>query len=131
MFLKFGKYPGKTLSWSSFRQIASIQITASSFTTYVYKILENSLDNVAVEFLLTQAWQALKVSPQNSCSEELFGKTPGKPASLLKKNSNLDVSLESMQSMQKFSEQLFFQNTNGQMLPNYLFLEDQSMLLET
>ena len=45
-------------------------------------------------------------------------------------NSTRDVSLESIQSMQKFSEQLFFQNTNGRMLPNCLFLEHKWMPLD-
>ena len=31
-FENFGKCPGKTLLWSSFKQIASLQITASSLT---------------------------------------------------------------------------------------------------
>ena len=48
---------------------------------------------------------------QNSCSKELFGVIPGRLTSVLKKNSMLDVSLESMQSMRKFSEKLFFYNT--------------------
>ena len=54
----------------------------------------------------------------SSCSKELFEKISGRCTSVLKKNSILDVSLESMESVQKFSEQLFFQNTNGRMLLN-------------
>ena len=49
-FENFGKCPGKTLSWSSFEQIASLQITASSLTWHVCKILENSWDNVCCGF---------------------------------------------------------------------------------
>ena len=61
--------------------------------------------------------QTLIGSLQNSYSKELFGKIPGKSASVFKKNSTLDVSLESMQNMQKFSKQLFFQNTYGRVVP--------------
>ena len=52
--------------------------------------------------------QALTGPLQNSCSREFFGKIiPGRTASALKKNSTLDVSLKSMQSMQTILEQLF------------------------
>ena len=57
--------------------------------------------------------QAQTGSLQNSCSKELFGKVPGRPAGVLKKDSTLDVLLG---GMQRFPEQLFFQNTNGWML---------------
>ena len=62
----------------------------------------------AVEFLFTEAG-ANRFSTE-CCSEELFGKIPGRHASAYKKNSILDVSQESMQSVQKCLEQLFFQN---------------------
>ena len=64
---------------------------------------------------------------QNSCSKELFGVIPGRLISVLEKNSTLDVSLESMQSMQKFSEQLFFKNTrtDAYECSNNFFLEHQ------
>ena len=58
--------------------------------------------------------QALIDSLQNSCSNKLFEKVPGRSASLLKKDSTLDVLLKSMQT---FPEQLFFQYNNGRMLP--------------
>ena len=60
--------------------------------------------------------QTLTGSLQNSCSKEVFRKNPRRPASALKKNTTLDVLLERRQSMQKFSEQLFFQNNNGRVL---------------
>ena len=58
--------------------------------------------------------QTLTVSLQNSCSKELFGKVPGRPASVIKKDSAVGFLLGNMQN---FSEQLFFQNTNEQMFP--------------
>ena len=60
--------------------------------------------------------QALTGSLQISCSKDPFRKIQGRPESGLKKNPTLDVTLDSMQSMQKFLEQLFFQNTNGRMI---------------
>ena len=47
-------------------------------------------------------------------AKELFGKVPGRSAGVLKKDSTLDVSLGSLQILW---EQLFFDNTNGLMLP--------------
>ena len=66
----------------------------------------------AVGFLLQK--QAPIDSLQSTCSKQLFGKVPGRPASLFRKDSSLDVFRE---IMEKFSKQLFqiafFQNTNG------------------
>ena len=61
--------------------------------------------------------QRLSGSLQNSCSKELFGKFPGGPANALKHNSTLDGLQKSMQSMQKFLEQLFFRTIDGRVLP--------------
>ena len=58
--------------------------------------------------------QVLTGSLNNGCSKDLFRKVPGKSASLLQKDSTLDVLLG---SMQKFLEKLFLQNTSGWMLP--------------
>ena len=63
----------------------------------------------AVEF------QALAGSLQNSCSKELLKKVPGRSANVLKKDSTLDILLA---CLQKFSEHLFFRNTNGRVIPN-------------
>ena len=41
--------------------------------------------------------QALEGSPQNSCSAYLFGKLPGRPANVLKKDRTMDVLLKSFQ----------------------------------
>ena len=52
-FGNFGKFPGKTLSWSSFKQIANYQITAlpSMFVKF-WKIPEITC---TVEFIFTEA----------------------------------------------------------------------------
>ena len=69
-----------------------------------------------VKFLLTEA-SIKRLKSSLSCSKQLFGKVPGRPASTLKKDSTLDVLLG---NIQKFSDQLFFQNTENS---NSLFLE--------
>ena len=56
----------------------------------------------AVYFLILQK-QALADSLRNSCSKQLYGKIPGRSASVLKMDSKMDVLLG---SFRKFSEQL-------------------------
>ena len=60
-FENFGKCPGKTLLWRSFKQIASLQITASSLTEHVCKVLENFWDNAycGVYFYRSRCYQVL------------------------------------------------------------------------
>ena len=77
--------------------------------------LKGSEITPVVEFFFTEA-SALKGSLQNSCSKQLFRNVTGRPASVLKKDSTLGILLG---SMQEFSEQLFFQNTSGRMLPKF------------
>ena len=75
-----------------------------------------------MEILLTEA--SANGFVQNSCSKQLFTKLPERPANELEKDSNMNVSLG---SFQKFTEQLFFQNVNGRVLPKIqaaFFLEN-------
>lgn len=84
--------------------------TNHSLQSYVFfKTLENSRDNVYCGV----STQSLHGSFQNSCAAYLFGKLPGRPVNVLKNDRIMDVLLR---SFQKFSVQLFFRNTNGQVL---------------
>ena len=58
--------------------------------------------------------RCLQALSRISALKTLLGKVPGRPEFVLKKDSTLNVLLG---SMQKFSKKLFFQNTNGLMLP--------------
>ena len=64
----------------------------------------------------------------NSISKEFFRKIPERPTNVLKKNPTLDVSLESMQSMQKIFGVVIFSKhrwTDACECSNNLFLEHQ------
>ena len=70
--------------------------------------------------------QAVTGSPQNSCSKEFFGKMPGRPVCILKKNSTLDVLLGRMQKF-SFRAVIFskYQWTDASESLNSLFPEHQ------
>ena len=54
-FENFGKCPGKTLSWSSFKQIASLKITASSLNSMFVRFWKIPEITCAVKFIFTEA----------------------------------------------------------------------------
>ena len=96
---------------------------------YIEIVFQNSIERLSFLYRITDIYIA-RINPclQNNCSKKFFAAIPGRPTSVLKKNSTLDVLLESMQSMQKFSEQLFFlkrQWTDASECSNSLFLEHQ------
>ena len=76
------------------------------------KILEKFQEELCNKILFSKPANVLTRSLQLSCSKT--GKLLGRPTSILRKDSIVDVLLR---HFQKFWEQLFFRNTNGCLLP--------------